>query len=95
MNRAKRVVMSPREARYWAGAATRQLHAMLEPAGLFIVAGKPEVRRTRSGKYREMTAGRGAVSATFIGTYTPEVSEAQVFEDLQVWLADQRPAGGK
>ena len=83
------VVMTEREARYWAGAATRQLRSMLEPAGLFCIGGKPEVRRTRTGKFKELTAGRSQVSATFIGTYTPEVEERQVFEDLQVWLKEQ------
>jgi len=93
MNRGKRVVMSEREARYWAGVATRQLHALLVPAGLFCVGGKPEVRGSGTTKFTATTSGRGEASATFIGTYTPEVSEAQVFEDLQVWLAGQRPAG--
>jgi hypothetical protein len=93
MRRAKRVVMTEREARYWAAAATRQLRTMLEPAGLFCLAGRPEVRRARSGKFRELTASRKEVSATLIGTYTPDVVEAQVFEDLQAWLKDQRPAG--
>lgn len=93
MRRAKRVVMTDREARYWAAAATRQLRAMVEPAGLFCMAGKPEVRRVRTHKFMELTASRKEVSATLIGTYTPDVTEGQVLEDLQVWLQDQRPAG--
>ena len=93
MRRAKRVVMTEREARYWAAAATRQLRAMLEPAGLFCMAGKPEVRRARTDKFKRLTESRSQVSATLIGTYTPEVEEAQVYEDLQVWLKEQRPAG--
>jgi hypothetical protein len=93
-NKARLVVMTEREARYWAAAATRQLHSMLEPAGLFCIGGKAEVRRTRSGKFREMTANRQGASATLIGTYTPEVNERQVFEDLQEWLKEQARRAG-
>ncbi len=91
--RAKRVVLTEREARYWAAAATRQLRSMLEPAGLFCLAGRPEVRRVGTEKFERLTESRTQASATLIGTYTPEVEESQVFEDLQVWLREQRSVG--
>jgi hypothetical protein len=47
-NKVRPVAMTEREARYWAGAATRQLRSMVEPAGLFRIGGKP-VQRVRRG----------------------------------------------
>jgi hypothetical protein len=92
MRRAKRVVLSEREARYWAAAATRELRSMLEPAGLFCLAGKLQVLRVRTTRFRKAVASREEVAAMLIGTYTPQVSETQVFEDLWVWLKDQQAA---
>ena len=83
MNRGKRVVMSEREARYWASVATRQLHALLVPAGLFCVGGKPEVRGIGTTKFKATTSGRGEASATFSPPPLGTISDGRI---MKVWL---------